>query len=71
MPRRYVCLGTDGFGRSDTRSKLREHFEVDANHIAYHAVKALFDDGVLGLADVKKARELYKINPKKADPLLA
>ncbi len=69
MPRRYVCLGTDGFGRSDTRPKLREHFEVDANHIAYFAVKALFDEGALSLNDVKKARQLYQINPLKLNPL--
>ncbi len=69
MPRRYVCLGTDGYGRSDTRPKLREHFEVDANHIAYYAVKALFDEGVLSLEDVKKARTLYKVNVNKPNPL--
>ena len=34
----YICLGTDGFGRSDTREKLREFFEIDANHIAYNAL---------------------------------
>ncbi|MCX7122920.1 MAG: pyruvate dehydrogenase (acetyl-transferring), homodimeric type [Gammaproteobacteria bacterium] len=71
MPRRYVCLGTDGFGRSDTRPKLREHFEVDANHIAYHAIKALFDDGVMSLEEVKKARQLYQINADKKNPLEA
>ena len=71
IPRRYLCLGTDGFGRSDTRPKLREHFEVDANHIAYHAIKALFDEGVMGLEDVKKARQLYKINVAKKNPLEA
>jgi pyruvate dehydrogenase E1 component len=71
MPRRYICLGTDGFGRSDTRPKLREHFEVDAQHIAYHAIKALFDEGVMSLDDVKKARKLYGINPDKLNPLSA
>lgn len=69
MPRRYVCLGTDGFGRSDTRAKLREHFEVNAFYIAYTAVKALFDEGILSLEDVKKARSLYQINPQKRNPL--
>lgn len=71
MPRRYVCLGTDGFGRSDTRAKLREHFEIDAYHIAYFAVKALFDEGTLALADVQKARTLYRINVGKKNPLFA
>ncbi len=69
MPRRYLCLGTDGFGRSDSRPNLREHFEVNRYYIAYHAVKALFDEGVLTLDDVKKARTLYHINPKKVNPL--
>lgn len=69
MPRRYVCLGTDGFGRSDTRAKLREHFEVDRFHIAYHAIKALYDEGALKLDEVKKARKLYNVDPKKIDPL--
>jgi pyruvate dehydrogenase E1 component len=71
MPRRYVCLGTDGFGRSDTRAKLRSHFEVDSSYIAYHAVKALYDEGVLKLEDVKKARKLYNIDPNKPTPLTA
>ncbi len=70
MPRRYICLGTDGFGRSDVRPQLRHHFEVDRNYIAYHAVKALFDDGVLKIDDVKKAQKLYGIDLKKANPLL-
>lgn len=70
MPRRYVCLGTDGFGRSDTRSQLRSFFEVDRYYIAYHAIKALFDEGTLKLEDVKKARELYKIDLNKQNPLL-
>jgi pyruvate dehydrogenase E1 component len=69
MPRRYVCLGTDGFGRSDTRPKLREHFEVDAKHIAYFAIKALFDDGRVSLAEVKKACECYGIQADKPNPL--
>lgn len=71
MPRHYVCLGTDGFGRSDSRDKLRSHFEVDRNYIAYHAVKALYDEGVFKLEDVKKARKLYNIDPKKQDPAKA
>lgn len=69
MPRRYVCLGTDGYGRSDTRPQLRNHFEVDSNYIAYNAVKALFDEGVLSLDEVKKARKLYNIKTDKKNPL--
>jgi pyruvate dehydrogenase E1 component len=41
VPRRYVALGTDGFGRSDTRAALREFFEVDAKHIAHAALAEL------------------------------
>jgi pyruvate dehydrogenase E1 component len=71
MPRRYTCLGTDGFGRSDTREQLRKHFEVDRYHVAYYAIKALYDDGVLKLDDVTKARKLYNIDPNKLEPLKA
>ncbi len=45
MPGRYVTLGTDGFGRSDGRAALREHFEVDRRFIVLAALKALADDG--------------------------
>jgi pyruvate dehydrogenase E1 component len=47
VPRRYVTLGTDGFGRSDTRAALREFFEVDRASIVVAALKALVDDGEL------------------------
>ena len=47
LPRRYVTLGTDGFGRSDTRAGLRDFFEVDAQAIAFAALCALHDDGSL------------------------
>jgi len=71
MPRPYTCLGTDGFGRSDTRAKLRSFFEVDRYYIAYHAVKALYDQGALTLDEVKKARKLYHIDPAKLEPMKA
>ena len=52
----YICLGTDGFGRSDTREKLREFFEIDANHIAYNALIAC------DLKDqAKKFKNKYKL----------
>ena len=47
MPRRYVVLGTDGFGRSDTREKLRHFFEVDRYWVTVASLKALADEGVL------------------------
>ena len=49
---RYVALGTDGFGRSDSRAALRRFFEVDRNHIAVAALKALADDGQVDQATV-------------------
>jgi pyruvate dehydrogenase E1 component len=48
VPRRYATLGTDGFGRSDTRANLRRWFEVDRTSIALAAINALADDGVIG-----------------------
>lgn len=69
VPKTYVTLGTDGFGRSDTRQKLRSHFEVDRYFIAVAALKALADDGEFPMADVKKAMKKYGINPDKADPV--
>jgi len=56
VPRRYVTLGTDGFGRSDTRAALRAHFEVDADAIVLAAIVALRDEGSLGDASVESAR---------------
>jgi len=57
----YVCLGTDGYGRSDTREKLREFFEIDANHIAYHALLA---SGMHEEAKKFKNKYNVKINQK-------
>ncbi|CAG2158876.1 alpha-ketoglutarate dehydrogenase [Cupriavidus numazuensis] len=59
VPRRYVTLGTDGFGRSDTRQALREFFEVDRVSITLAALKALEDDGAIDSDIVKHARERY------------
>lgn len=69
IPGRYVTLGTDGFGRSDTRSKLRKHFEVSREYIVLAALKALADDGKLPAADVGKAMKKLSINPDKPDPV--
>ena len=55
MPRRYVVLGTDGFGRSDTREQLRRFFEVDRNYITVAALKALADDGTIPATKVADA----------------
>jgi len=68
VPRRYVVLGTDGFGRSDTREKLRRFFEVDRHHVAVAALKALSDEGVLPASKVAEAMKKYGIDPKKPAP---
>ncbi|QSA98686.1 pyruvate dehydrogenase (acetyl-transferring), homodimeric type [Methylococcus sp. EFPC2] len=67
----YVALGTDGFGRSDRRSELRHFFEVDADHIAYTAIKSLADQGEIPLDSVQKALTLYGIDPEKPNPVKA
>jgi pyruvate dehydrogenase E1 component len=68
VPRRYVVLGTDGFGRSDTREKLREFFEVDRRYIAVAALKALADDGEMPAAKVAEAMKKYGIDGAKPAP---
>ena len=70
-PRPLVALGTDGFGRSDARAELRDHFEVDARHIAYAALAALADDGQLTADDLAKALERLGIDPGKRNPHVA
>ncbi len=64
----YKTLGTDGFGRSDTRKKLRHFFEVDRYYVAVTALKALADEGAIPASEVSKAIKLYKINPDKPNP---
>jgi pyruvate dehydrogenase E1 component len=59
VPRRYVTLGTDGFGRSDTRQALREFFEVDRASIVIAALKALADDCEIDMSIVRKASQQY------------
>jgi pyruvate dehydrogenase E1 component len=66
---RYKVLGTDGFGRSDTRKKLRHFFEVDRYYVAVAALKALADDGAVSAQEVSKAIKLYNINPDKPNPV--
>jgi pyruvate dehydrogenase E1 component len=68
MPRRYVTLGTDGFGRSDTRERLRSFFEVDRYYVVVAALKALADEGVIEVAKVKEAIKKYKIATNTRDP---
>ena len=68
-PGRYVTLGTDGFGRSDTRVRLRHFFEVDRYWIALAALRALADDGRIDRARVAEAIEKYGIDADKPNPL--
>ena len=65
---RYVVLGTDGFGRSDTRRRLRQFFEVSREHIAYAALKALADDGAIPVKTVTAAAKALGIDPERPDP---
>jgi len=67
--RRFVALGTDGFGQSDTREALRRHFEVDRQFVVLAALKALADDGVLGRDVVAKALAEMQIDGEKVDPI--
>ena len=69
VPRRYAVLGTDGFGRSDTREQLRAFFEVDRHYVAVAALKALADEGQLDKARVKEAIARYGLDPDKPNPV--
>jgi pyruvate dehydrogenase E1 component len=66
---RYVVLGTDGFGRSDTRLQLRRFFEVDARNIVLATIHALTEEGVVDKEVVHDAMRLYDIDPEKPDPV--
>ncbi len=69
--RTYKVLGTDGFGRSDFRSKLREHFEINRHYIVVAALKALSEEGTVPVAKVAEAIQKYGINADKINPLYA
>ncbi len=69
VPNRFVTLGTDGYGRSDTREQLRHFFEVDAKFIVLAALNALVAEGTLEKETVLDAMKRYHINPDKLDPV--
>jgi pyruvate dehydrogenase E1 component len=69
--RAYKVLGTDGFGRSDFRSKLREHFEVNRHYIVVAALRGLADEGKLPVSKVAEAIAKYGIKADKVNPLYA
>jgi len=68
LPRTYVVLGTDGFGRSDYRVKLRKFFEVNRYYVAVAALKALADDGDITSDVVKQAIAKYGLDTERPDP---
>ena len=67
--RSYTVLGTDGFGRSDSRVKLREFFEVNRYYIAVAALRALADEGKIAQSVVAEAVATYGIDPNKPNPV--
>jgi pyruvate dehydrogenase E1 component len=69
VPGRLIPLGTDGYGRSDTRAALREYFEVDARFIALAALAGLADEGRIKRDKVQKAIKEMELNPEKVSPL--
>ncbi|MDG1861229.1 MAG: pyruvate dehydrogenase (acetyl-transferring), homodimeric type [SAR324 cluster bacterium] len=71
VPRSYSVLGTDGFGRSDTRQALRKHFEVDRYYIAVAALNDLMEDGSVSVKTVNAAIKKYGIDPNKNNPLMS
>ena len=68
-PAGLLALGTDGYGRSDSRAALRQHFEVDRRYITVAALKALADEGMLDQKTVAQAIEKFGIDPEKPDPV--
>jgi pyruvate dehydrogenase E1 component len=68
---RLVTLGTDGFGRSDSREELRRHFEIDAAHIAFATLSTLARQGVIDKKTIQKAVKALGIDPEKIDPVRA
>ncbi len=69
--RTYKVLGTDGFGRSDFRSKLREHFEINRHYIVVAALKGLAEEGTVPMSQVAEAIRKYGIDADKINPLYA
>jgi pyruvate dehydrogenase E1 component len=68
IPRPFTPLGTDGFGRSDTREALRRHFEIDAGHIVVAALAALMRQGQIESGVVERAIREFEMDPDAGDP---
>lgn len=69
IPQTYATLGTDGFGRSDTRSELRDFFEIDARYIVLLSIKTLIDEGKVDNSVFKQVIEKYNIDINKPNPI--
>ena len=69
VPGPYYCLGTDGFGRSDTRDELRSFFEIDRYYIVLTSIKALAIKGDVEMVMVEKVMKKYKLDPDKPSPI--
>jgi len=71
LPRPMVALGTDGFGRSETRAALREFFEVDYRYVIVATLSALARDGKIAASVVDEAIKAHNINPEKLNPAVS
>ncbi|MFO1519934.1 MAG: pyruvate dehydrogenase (acetyl-transferring), homodimeric type [bacterium] len=71
LPKPFVSLGADGFGRSESRESLRDFFEVDHRHVVLAALGALADEGLVQRETVRKAISEMKIDPEKAHPFFS
>ena len=71
VPQSYTVLGTDGYGRSDSREALRKHFEVDRYYIAVAALSALVEKGCISAKTINSAIKKYGIDPEKNNPLMS
>ena len=69
VPNKFVALGTDGFGRSDSREALRDFFEVDRRYVVLAALKALSDEGKLPASTVAEAVKKYNLDSNKPNPV--
>jgi pyruvate dehydrogenase E1 component len=69
LPHKFVALGTDGFGRSDSREKLRHFFEVDRHYVVVATLKALSDEGKIKSSVVTDAIKKFKLDPNKPNPV--
>jgi pyruvate dehydrogenase E1 component len=68
FPQPYVVLGTDGYGRSDTREQLRHFFEVNRFYIVIASLQALFVEGLVSSTEIEKAFKKYAIDAEKSNP---